>query len=109
MKTKLEVCVGNVARMVEVTEECTPDGVSVLEVYLYPFNGEDAVLLYDRGNNSAAGDEFGFSITGPEVTGDFTRKFTLNGTYPQGSHTFEVKVTDGCGNRDANFIEFTVV
>ena len=105
---KADVCVGGVSRMVEVTEECTPDAVDIKLVILFPFNDEsNGVTLYDRGV-TAIGTEFGFSIDGPENTGEFTRKFTLNGTFPQGAHTFEVHVSDGCGNVDGNFVPFEI-
>ena len=106
---KADVCVGGVSRMVEVTEDCTPDGVQIKLVILFPFNDESSpITVYDRGVTAAGADLFGFSIDGPENTGEFTRKFTLNGTFPQGEHSFEVHVSDGCGNIDGNFVPFEV-
>ena len=107
-----KLCTGIVTVMIEVTEECTPDGIRIVnEVVLNPDPalGLGPIVIYDDGIPTTAGtDLFGFTISGPEVTGDFTRKFTLSGEFPIGSHELEVTVMDGCGNDDADFVHFTV-
>ena len=105
-------CTGIVTRTIEVTEECTPDGIRVVnEVVLHPDPalGLGPIVIWNDGVATAAGtDLFGFSVSGPVVTGDFTRTFTLTGEFPLGDHEFEVAVADGCGNEDADFVPFKV-
>ena len=107
-----KLCTGIVTVMIEVTEECTPDGIRIVnEVVLNPDPalGLGPIVIYDDGIPTTAGtDLFGFTISGPEVTGEFTRQFTLSGEFPIGAHELEVTVMDGCGNDDADFIDFTV-
>ena len=107
-----KLCTGIVNVMIEVTELCAPDGIRVVnEVVLHPDPalGLGPIVIYNDGNPTAQGTElFGFDITGPESTGEMTRKFTLNGEFPIGDHDFEITVKDGCGNGDADFVNFTV-
>ncbi len=76
-----------------VTEECSNE--VTIKVFLFAFNQPVALTA---ANNVAA----------QVLTGTYPN-YKLRGSYPLGSHSFEVHVTDGCGNTNSKLIPFTVV
>ena len=99
-----EVCVGDIALEVEVTEACTPDYVDLKKIYLLPDSdlGVGTILLYSNGSTTDDGAAFNFEVAGSG------NKFTITGTFPIGTHELEIHGQDGCGNADADFVTFTV-
>ena len=98
-------CAADVLIELEVLEECTAGFFEVDEVNWIP----DAKLLmpsvslYAKGV-TARGRERGFTMQ--DVMGSNVQ---LQGTFPLGEHLLEVKVSDGCGNRNAMDVPFQVL
>ncbi|NJL55571.1 hypothetical protein HC928_10525, partial [bacterium] len=86
-----------------VEENCTPNDLTI-KVFLDAFtNGTiDADSRVEGGNTLKS--KFGAS-----VTGTYPNFVISGGSYPLGSHVFEVHVLDGCGNSTVARIPFTVV
>ena len=88
-------CVEAVTVPFKVTEECTPNDITVT-YKLKPFNG------------AAINDPFGGRIVKVGVIGDEASYQITGGSYPIGAHSFVVTAIDGCGNRDEDVIPFEV-
>ncbi len=84
-------CLGSVQAEFSVEELCSASSVSI-EVYLDTNN--DGTL---NGN-----------ITNQSLLGSYP-DYRIVGNYPLGSHAFEVRVSDGCGNQTNTWIPFEVV
>ncbi|MFN7117755.1 MAG: cohesin domain-containing protein, partial [Saprospiraceae bacterium] len=87
-----------------ITEECTPDNLSI-KVFLDAFSNG----VIDADNtlpNNALKANFGATVTYVDSTGVVTIK---GGAYPLGEHLFEVHVVDGCGNATVARIPFTML
>ena len=108
---KAVVCVGQVDRMFEVVEECTPDHILVDRVILKPDAalGLGPITLVDNGAITSDGASFGLSISDFTLGSDSTaQKATISGQFPIGSHVFEVRVADGCGSKGGVDLPFEV-
>lgn len=86
-------CPGQVEIPFTVTEECS--SVTTVKVFLFAFNQP---VPLTTSNNIAA-----------QVLIGTYPNYKLRGSYPLGSHSFEVHVADGCGNTTSKLIPFTVV
>jgi uncharacterized repeat protein (TIGR01451 family) len=86
-------CNGTVQYPFFVTENCSPDGLTV-QVFL----------------DANADGTIDFDLTGtPNVTGTYPN-YNITGEYPIGMHNFIVQVEDGCGgNTDSATLPFEVV
>jgi hypothetical protein len=72
-----------------ITEDCTPNDLEI-DVFLNAFNEGTLTPL----NGTLSG-------TYPD--------FTITGAFPIGTHSFEVRVKDGCGNAELEVLPFSVV
>ncbi|NUO01500.1 MAG: hypothetical protein HUU01_12905 [Saprospiraceae bacterium] len=86
-------CPGLVEIPFTVTEECSNE--VTVKVFYFPFN--QPVPLTPANN-----------IAAQVLLGTYPN-YILRKSYPLGSHSFEVHVTDGCGNTNSKLIPFTVV
>ena len=86
-------CPGLVEIPFTVTEQCS--NVVTVKVFLFAFN--QPVPLTPANN-----------IAAQVLIGTYPN-YKLRGSYPLGNHSFEVHVTDGCGNTNSKLIPFTVV
>lgn len=86
-------CPGAVDIPFTVTENCS--NVVTIKVFLFAFNQPVALT---PANNIAA-----------QVLSGTYPNYKLHGSYPLGNHSFEVHVTDGCGNTNSILIPFKVV
>ncbi len=85
-------CTGQVSQNFVVSEICSSVDLTV-EVFL------------DLNDNGPQDD---VEITGQALSGSYPN-YVISGTYPIGTHSFDVHVEDGCGNTNAVKIPFTVV
>ncbi|MCO6492278.1 MAG: HYR domain-containing protein, partial [Phaeodactylibacter sp.] len=92
-------CTGLVGLPFQVDENCTPDDLS-MQVFLDA--GADGNIDADL-LSLADGLFDDFTLTGAYPD------YQLNGRFPIGNHTFEIRVEDGCGNRVSRRIPFEVV
>ena len=88
-------CDGVVAYEFSVNENCTPDDLTI-KVFLDA--GADGVIDV----NLTATGAYGFTLTGTYPD------YVIGGEYPIGCHAFEVHVEDGCGNVNAELLDFCV-
>ena len=97
-------CIGQVNRMLEVFEDCTPMGVEVESAFirLDPTLDLNPVVLVSRGSLTDGAADFNFEII------DENPKFTFSGQFPIGSHSLTVKVVDGCGTGKSIVLPFEV-
>lgn len=86
-------CPGPVQIPFTVEEECS--GQVKVKVFLFAFN--QPVPLTPEND-----------LFSDIVSGSFPN-YVINGSYPIGSHTFEIHVEDGCGNTNSAAIPFQVV
>ena len=105
-----KLCTAFVERAIEATDNCTPDGLTLRYILLRPDAslGLGPISLFENGAVTSDGNNFDFSVTGPISKGENVRGYTFSGDFPIGDHEFEISVSDGCGNDDANFIPFNV-
>ena len=88
-------CDGVVAYEFSVEENCTPEDLTI-KVFLDA--GADGVIDV----NLTATGAYGFTLTGTYPD------YVIGGEYPIGCHAFEVHVEDGCGNVNAELLDFCV-
>ena len=88
-------CDGVVAYEFSVEENCTPEDLTI-KVFLDA--GADGGIDVNLTESGA----FGFSLTGTYPD------YVIGGEYPIGCHAFEVHVEDGCGNVNAQALDFCV-
>ncbi len=90
--TNSEACEGNVKLAFTINDACTP------EDYTLTFSLD----LYADGQVETDLDPL-------NVLSGVYPNFILEDVFPIGKHQIEVKITDGCGNRNAEFLAFEVV
>ena len=86
-------CPGDVTVPFSVIENCT-DNASV-KLFVFMYNVPVAL--------TPANDQFDELVTGSYPN------YTINARLPQGVHSFEIHVNDGCGNSNSELIEVRVV
>jgi hypothetical protein len=98
----LKGCPARADVVFEVTEDCTPNDLTI-KVFLDAFsNGViDASSILPQNTLRA---NFGATITGT-----YPNFVISGGSYPLGDHIFEVHVLDGCGNSTVARIPFSVI